>query len=135
MHGRATLVGQDEPNEVCDKFYNLTVKAIDEFYKYSVYTIKMNPFSYRVPRHGVYKTIELKGLRYLNVNISNPKELRGFVCKVVCKFTQYIAAPYDTSFLRKLKKTKTKRCHKYAICFNMENDYANIVMHRCCNKQ
>ena len=81
------LILEDEPTEVCDKFYSLTVKAIDEFQDYAEQDIDMNPYIYLGREQGIHKTIERIVLRHLNVNISNPEELRAFVCKVVCKFT------------------------------------------------
>ena len=114
------LILEDEPNEVCDKFYSLTVKAIDEFQNYAAQDIDMNPYIYLGREQGIHKTIERIVLRHLNVNISNPEELRAFVCKVICKFTQQITTQCDTLLLKKLIKSKKKSNHKNVICINVK---------------
>ena len=59
----------EDPNEVCDEFYNLAQKAIHEM-------------KTKYPER-IYRDAESAGIWIFKMNISVPEQLREFICKVV----------------------------------------------------
>ena len=59
----------EDPNEVCDEFYNLAQKAIHEM-------------KTKYPER-IYRDAESAGIWLFKMNISVPEQVREFICKVV----------------------------------------------------